>query len=219
MDNSFLRSEIESDMAVRQANLSRIKTIPSRYSFRNEDTDTWLRCAFPIIYAEWEGFFVYALSLYFREVNKLHLCLDDLHDSYFIRNAEKNFRQLKEYPTKDRHKLNFLKGMLTYFRNTGEVLVNQEINTESNLGFGVMNAILGHLNMNRIEDHIDHDAYSIKDDMDKFLLDKRNGLVHGDPASTVDTAQISSAIALVERLMDLTKETILDGFQRDVYHI
>ena len=217
MDNSFLRSELEADIAVRQQNLSRIKTIPTRYLFRGDDVDSWLRCAFPIIYAEWEGFFVYALSLYFREVNKLHLSLDDLNDKYFVRNADKKFKQLREYPSDFGKRLSFLKNMLTYFRNTGEVDLHTEVNTESNLGFKVMNTILGGLNFTLIENHINHDAYSLKDDMDKFLLDKRNGLVHGDPASTVTSDQVTAAITLVERLMDLTKETILDGYKNEVF--
>ena len=194
MDNSFLRSELESDIAVRQQNLSRIKTLPVRYLFRGDDVNTWLRCAFPIIYAEWEGFFVYALSLYFREVNKLHLCLDDLSDKYFVRNADKKFKQLREYPSDFGGKLSFLKNLLAYFRNMGEVDLYTEVNTESNLGFKVMNTILSGLNLKPIVDHIDNDAYSLKQDMDKFLLDKRNGLVHGDPASTVTTEQVTTEV-------------------------
>lgn len=217
MDETFLKSEIEADIAVRQQNLSRIKTIPSRYLFRQDDEDSWLRCAFPIIYAEWEGFFVYALSLYFREVNKLHLKLDELNDKYFVRNVEKSFKQLKEYPSVFGKKLSFLKNLLTYFRTMGVVDLNAEVNTESNLGFKVMNVILGGLNFTLVEDHIDHDAYSLKDDMDMFLLDKRNGLVHGDPASTVTTEQVTKAVALVERLMNLTKEAILNGYKNEVF--
>ena len=217
MDNSFLRSELEADITVRQENLTRIKTIPSRYMFLEDDVKSWLRCAFPIIYAEWEGFFVYALSLYFREVNKLHLCLDDLNDKYFVRNADKTFKQLNEYPSDYSKRLSFLKSLLTYFRNTGDVDLKTEVNTESNLGYKVMNTILKGLNLEPIEDHIDHDAYSLKDDMDKFLLDKRNGLVHGDPASTVTTDQVAKAITLVNRLMFVTKETILEGFKNEVF--
>lgn len=217
MDESFLRSEIEADIAQRQLNLSHIKTIPTRYLFRQEDVNTWLRCAFPIIYAEWEGFFVYALSLYFREVNKLHLGLDQLNDKYFVRNADKNFKQLNEYPSVFKKRLAFLRDLHSYFRNTGDVTLSNEVNTESNLGFKVMNAILGGLNFTIIEDHIDHDAYSLKDDMDKSLLDKRNGLVHGDPAYTVSTDQVTNAVALVERLMNLTKDTILAGYKNEVF--
>lgn len=217
MDETFLRDEIEADIEVRLKNLSRIKTIPTRYLFRQADVESWLRCAFPIIYAEWEGFFVYALSLYFREVSKLHLRMDELSDKYFVRNADKKFKQLKEYPSDYGKRLNFLKNLLAYFRNMGEVDLNSEVNTESNLGFKVMNIILGGLNFTLVEDHIDHDAYSLKDDMDKFLLDKRNGLVHGDPASTVTSDQVAKAITLVERLMNLTKETILEGYKNEVF--
>lgn len=219
MDDNFLRSELEADITVRQQNLSRIKTMPARYMFRGDDVNTWLRCAFPIIYAEWEGFFVYALSLYFREVNKLHLCMDDLNDKYFVRNADKKFKQLKEYPTDFGKRLTFLKNLLAYFRNTGEVDLHSEVNTESNLGFKVTNAILSGLNLQPIEDHVDYNAYSLKDDMDRFLLDKRNGLVHGDPASTVTSDQVTDAITLVERLMELTKKTILDGYKNEVFKV
>lgn len=217
MDNNFLKSELDADMAVRQENLSRIKTMPTRYLFRLDDVNTWLRCAFPIIYAEWEGFFVYALSLYFREINKLHLSLDDLNERYFVRNADKTFKQLSEYPTDFKKRLTFLRSLLNYFRNTGEVELKTEVNTESNLGFKVMNAIFSGLNFQRVEDHINHDAYSLKDDMDKFLLDKRNGLVHGDPSSTVTPEEVSSAISLVERLMEITKDIIADGFKNEVF--
>ena len=150
-------------------------------------------------------------------MNKLHLKLDELNDKYFVRNADKNFKQLKEYPSDYGKRLNFLKNLLTYFRNMGEVDLNMEVNTESNLGFKVMNVILGGLNFTLVEDHVNHDAYSLKDDMDKFLLDKRNGLVHGDPASTVTVEQVTKAITLVERLMNLTKETILEGYKREVF--
>lgn len=217
MDNSFLKSELDADIAVRQENLSRIKTMPTRYLFRGDDVNTWLRCAFPIIYAEWEGFFVYALSLYFREVNKLHLSLDDLNERYFVRNADKTFKQLSEYPSDFKKRLTFLRSLLLYFRNTGEVDLKTEVNTESNLGFKVMNVILSGLNFQLVEDHINHDAYSLKEDMDKFLLDKRNGLVHGDPASTVTFEEVSGGIALVERLMVLTKDIIADGFKNEVF--
>lgn len=217
MDNNFLKSELDADIAVRQENLSRIKTMPTRYLFRLDDVNTWLRCAFPIIYAEWEGFFVYALSLYFREINKLHLSLDDLNERYFVRNADKTFKQLGEYPTDFKKRLTFLRSLLNYFRNTGEVDLKTEVNTESNLGFKVMNAIFSGLNLQRVEDHINHDAYSLKDDMDKFLLDKRNGLVHGDPSSTVTSEEVSSAISLVERLMEITKDIIADGFKNEVF--
>lgn len=219
MNEAFLRSELEADIAIRRDNLSRIKTMASRYSFRDDDQASWRRCCFPIIYAEWEGFFVLSLSLYFREINKLHLSLDDLSDKYFVRNAHKKFRQFTNFPEGFDKRLRFLKDLLLYFRNVGEVDLIKDVNTESNLGFKTANAILGGLDLRQIEDHVNHDAYSIKDELDKILLDKRNGLVHGDPASTVTNTQIAQAVDLVFLLMDLTKDSILEGYSREVFRV
>ena len=81
MKSDFLRSEIESDITTRERNLTLIKTLPSRYpGFREEDKKCWERCSFPIIYAEWEGFFVSAFRLYLREISKENLMVHELSD-------------------------------------------------------------------------------------------------------------------------------------------
>lgn len=217
MDDSFLRSEIEADMEVRMRSLTLIKTMSSRYGFRRADKDEWLRCSFPVIYAEWEGFFCSSIALYFRQINRLNLKFHDIHPNYFVRNAEKTFRQFKEYPSGMKQKHTFLSKLYTYFHN--DLILRTDVNTEDNLGFNVMNNIFDTLNMGQIDDHINHDDYSLKDDLNKFLLDTRNGIAHGNPSKTLDVSDITRAIALVKNLMQLSMEKILSGYRNEVFRI
>lgn len=219
MDSTFLRSEIEGDISRREAYMTRVKTLSSRYSFLEKDVETWLRCSFPIIYAEWEGFFVNAMTLFIREINLLGLSHDNLAEKYYVNNIEKRYKQLKQYPQDDKfnQKKRFLYGLKDYLRQTTAVTLSSEINTESNLGFNVLNAILDLYCINKIEDHLDHNETSYKSELDSFLLDKRNGIAHGDPSVTISVGDITKAINLVTRMMYEVKENICDAFEREVY--
>lgn len=218
MSSDFLRSEIEADIMARDRNLTLMKTLPSRYpDFRNEDRECWERCSFPIIYAEWEGFFVTAFQLYLREINKLGLRINELSKHYLLRETECRFTQLKEYPKELKKRQNFLQSLMTYFREDNPMMLKMDVNTESNLGFGIMNGILSYFNLREIDEHIDRDAYSLKDDMNNFMLHIRNGIAHGDPTITACTADITKAVALVKRLMYLIEDVLCEGFDNEVY--
>lgn len=218
MKSDFLRNEIDADISVRYRHLTLIKTLPSRYpDFRMEDKECWVRCSFPIIYAEWEGFFVSAFQLYLREINKLGLKINELSKHYLLRETECRYKQLKEYPKDMSKRHNFMQNLMAYFRDDTPMVLKLDVNTESNLGYGIMNGILNYFNLNIVEDHIDHDDYSLKNDMDKFMLNTRNGIAHGDPTVTASTEDITKAIALVERLMNVIEDVLCEGFDKEVY--
>ena len=218
MKSDFLRSEIDADITARDRNLTLMKTLPSRYpDFRDEDRACWERCSFPIIYAEWEGFFVAAFQLYLREINKLGLRIYELSKHYLLRETECRFRQFKEYPSELKKRQNFLKDLMSFFRGNDAMSLKLDVNTESNLGFGVMNGILHYFNLTEVIDHIDHDEYSLKEDMDKFMLNTRNGIAHGDPSVSATSTDITKAIALVKRLMYVIEDVLCEGFDNDVY--
>lgn len=218
MDTTTLRSDLEADIAKRSTNLTSMRTMASRYGFSSTDIDTINRCAFPIIYAEWEGFFVYAMSLYLQAINQQGLTLDELNEHYYVLLCEKTYKQLKDYPDKFNKKKSFLYGFKGFMRNTGPVSFMTTVNTESNLGFDVMNTILGLYEIEKLKDHINNDAYSLKSKMNLFL-DKRNGLAHGDPAASATASDISDAILLVELLMEHIKEHIITAADTDAFHV
>ena len=57
----------------------------------------------------------------------------------------------------------------------------------------------------------------MSDELDKFLLHNRNGIAHGNPSGTITMDEITKAIRLVEKLMDLTKESIVNGYKNDCF--
>ncbi len=217
MDEKFLKSEIENDIDYRSRTLDQIKTIPTRYWFLQGDIPVWRRCVFPIIYAEWEGFFANATQLYFREINKHQFKLEDLSGVYFVGNVEKKFSQFKEYPKDIKKKENFLVKLLLFLRDTGDVTVDINTSARSNLNFQTLNNVLRNLGLKEIEDNVYHNKYSLKDDMNTFLLYTRNLIAHGQNPASLSNNDVTKAIDLVKLLMNLTKNSILQGFHDEVF--
>lgn len=71
--------------------------------------------------------------------------------------------------------------------------------------------------MPKVEDHLNHNDYSLKDDMNKFLLETRNSIAHGNPSRTLKMEDITHAIRLVKDLMHLSMETILKAYREDAF--
>lgn len=217
MDTRVFVEEVEADILERERNLTLLKTIPTRYGFQDNDKAAWIRCSFPIIYAEWEGFFVNTATLYLRQINGLKLRKGQLGKHYLVRDVEKKFKQINNnYPQKLEKRHDFISKFMQYSK-TDAVDLSTEINTESNLGFNELNGILKALTLNQVEDHVNNDAYSLKSDLNSFLLDTRNGIAHGNPMRTINAEDITKAINLVERLMEIVKINFQKGLENEVY--
>ncbi len=217
MDTRVFIEEVDADIQERERNLTLLKTIPTRYGFQPNDQAAWVRCSFPIIYAEWEGFFVNTATLYLRQINSQNLSKEQLGKHYLVRDVEKKFKQINNnYPQKLDKRHTFISSFMQYCKDDS-VDLSTEINTESNLGFHELNGILEALNLTTVEDHINHDAYSLKDNLNKFLLDTRNGIAHGNPTQTITIDDITKAIQLVKDLMEITKEKFKEGLENEVY--
>ena len=217
MDTRVFLEEVEADIQDREVNLILLKSIPVRYGFRPNDKATWTRCSFPIIYAEWEGYFANTATLYLRQINGLNLRKEQLSKHYLVRDVEKKFKQINnQYPQKLDKRHNFISDFMQYCKND-TVDLSTEINTESNLGFQELNGILETLNLTTVEDHVNHDAYSLKDDLNKFLVDTRNGIAHGNPTQTITADDIARAVELVRDLMEIIKEKFREGLEHEVF--
>lgn len=217
MDSRVFIEEVEADIQERERNLTLLKTIPTRYGFKSNDQAAWIRCSFPIIYAEWEGFFVNTATLYLRQINGLNLNKTQLGKHYLVRDVEKKFKQINNnYPFKLDSRHRFICDFMNYCK-TDAIDLSTEINTESNLGFQELNGILETLNLCSVEDHVNHDEYSLKNDLNKFLLDTRNGIAHGNPTKTITSSDVVRAIDLVKNLMEIVKGKFREGLDNEVY--
>jgi hypothetical protein len=136
---------------------------------------------------------------------------------------ESTFRQFKQYPNpkSDEDKPKIVKKKVDFFNALGlfyksnTLQIHPNINTESNVGFNVLNRILNDFNLEKIPPH--ENNYSLKDELGK-LLQIRNAVAHGQKSSiVVNREDLERAIKLVDKLMDLVFERIKNGFIEKSY--
>lgn len=211
----MLEQEIKSDIQERKELMSKIKTFSSRYPFDSEDKELFLRYSIPTVYAIWEGFIQTSFQTYVDELNTLNLTTMTLCKPILVYHLETNFKQFKEYPGKPTGKIVFF-DKLSQFYQSESIEITREINTESNVGFNVLNKILAIFNLQGIQEYPEP-RYSIKQDLDGFLLRKRNAIAHGELSTAVSQEDIERAIYLIETLMDLVFDRIIEGFETQSY--
>jgi hypothetical protein len=98
----------------------------------------------------------------------------------------------------------------------GALEFSATVNTESNVGFEVLNKILQKLGLEKIQEYPEP-RYSLKAEL-KHLLEVRNAIAHGnDSAVVVKRDDLDKVIKLVEILMDLILEKIINGIETKAY--
>lgn len=217
---NLLEQEIMSDIEERRELMSWLKLLCARYGFSNTDEELFLYYSIPIVYATWEGFIQTSFQIYVRELNKLELTIDQVCDSIIIYHIESTFPQFKQYPDADKfNKKVIFFNRLGVFYKTNPLEISPKINTESNVGFKVLNRILTDFNLDKIPEFPDPGSgYSLAEELDKFLLKIRNTVAHGQQSSIVVRREdLERAIKLVDKLMDLVFNRIKTGFINKSY--
>jgi len=217
IDITLLEQEIMSDIDERRELMSWVKLLCARYGFLEEDEQLFLNYSIPIVYSIWEGFVQTSFQIYIRELNKLELSIDDISNPIIIYHIESSFPQFKQYPEADKFtkKVNFF-NKLGQFYKTNPLEINPNINTESNVGFNVLNRLLNDFNLEKIPEYSEP-QYSLKNELTKLLKD-RNTIAHGQrDAIVVNRGDLERAIQVVDKLMDLVFERIKTGFIEKSY--
>lgn len=217
MSITILEEEIQSDIDERKGLLLQTKTIPLRYNFSNSDEQHFINYSIPIIYSIWEGFVQTTFQTYIREINRLNLSIDLICKPILIHNIESKFKQLRQYPDKLPRKVKFLSELRSFF-NTNPIYVSPTVNTQSNVGFNVLNGLLASFNLGSIPEY-PQPGFSLKVELDDFLLKIRNDVAHGQNAILVNRDDVERAIKLVELLMDLMYSKIREGFLTEESHL
>lgn len=213
---SLLEQDIQDDINERVVQMTKVKTLSSQYSYNLSDEQFLLNYSFPIVYSIWEGFVQTAFQIYIRELNKLNLSIDEISEHILVFSMETTFKQLFSYPQKHRQKIAYFDKMKIYFRNNGSVYINPVVNTESNVGFNVLNRILEDFNLAKIPEYVTP-RVSMKHELDNFLLKIRNGVAHGNSAYNVTRDDLNRAISIVNDLMDLVFKSIKGGFSQNIH--
>ena len=148
---------------------------------------------------------------------KLELSIDDVCNHIIIYHIESRFPQFKQYPEPDKfnRKVNFFDKLAKFYKTT-PLEINPNINTESNVGFNVLNRILSDFNVEKIPEYPEP-QYSLKDELAK-LLQIRNSVAHGQKSAIgVNREDLERAIKVVDKLMELVFERIKTGFIEKSY--
>jgi hypothetical protein len=210
----MLKQMLKDDIYERQEALSKIKTLYLRYKFKQDDEQIFLNYAIPSIYAIWEGFVQTSFQTYIHELNKLQLKHNEICDNLLVKHIESTFKQFNEYPKDFKKKVTFFQG-LEQFYQAKYVDINKTVNTESNVGFDVINKLLISFNLKTIPEYPEP-GYSLKKALIDFL-DMRNKLAHGQNAVKVSRSILNESTSLVIMLMNMVYDLIIDGYENKSY--
>lgn len=211
----MLAQNIRADIEERQNLMLQIKTLYLRYDFNEKDEQLFLNYSVPAIYAVWEGFIQTSFQTYIQELNKLDLSVNTICKPLLVYHMESSFKQFREYPEKLNGKVTFFE-KLNQFYQSEFIDISRTVNTESNVGFNVLNKILKTFNLDLIPEY-PQPRYSLLQELDMFLLKTRNSVAHGQNSIVINREDLDRAIKLIEMLMDLVFEKIVQGFESQSY--
>lgn len=161
--------------------------------------DALLRAAVPVMYAHWEGHFVYAANAYLNFIADKRVLISLLKDEFWALTVKKRYRhnQLNSEKSFSRFLVD-IKGLTdrTFKKGTFE-----RINGQSNLNSEVLEFCCSCI-------CIDITPYQgMYDFIDKDLIDRRNHIAHGSSLK-FPASQISDWRDKVVELMRLTQTQI-----------
>jgi RiboL-PSP-HEPN len=192
-----------------------------RYSLSSKHQDIFSAQSVSMIYSIWESFVQKSFNIYIDELNKLNFDLYDFDDGIVIHHMEKSFKQFKEYPATDTKKMNFFRSLKESYASNN-CSISRIVNTESNVGFDVLNKLLKSFSLEQFPDHwkeYTHPNTNLRESLN-LLLRLRNAVAHGgDLASEemVDQAVYSRFKKLVTDLMYEVRLKMLNSIENQTF--
>ena len=190
-----------------------------RYQLTDKHYTIFSTSSISLLYAIWEGFVQRIFALYVDQINEEGLELFSLCDSLIILCKERQFQQLKEYPKKDGKKISLIRKMKEFYTLETHK-IPRTIDTESNVGFQILNKLMDQFNLDAYAEHWEeysHPNNNLKENMQLFLR-LRNTVAHGAellPQESIDQKMYVRFKKLVLELMyDIRKKMIVGLSQK-----
>lgn len=174
-----------------------------------------------ILYSYWEGYVQNSFRLYIEYLNSLHIAFCQLSNEIVIFHMENTFKEFREYPEKLKRKIVFFNKLEEHF-SEGQHDISQFINTESNVGFSVLNKLLTQFSLTPFPEHWERYTYpnaNLKETLDTFLR-YRNGVAHGGDVSSEEkiTQEVYAKYRmLINDLMYAIHDKFMEGIQSRTY--
>ncbi len=169
-----------------------------------------------MLYSMWEGFIQNLFGLYIDEINKEEIPLFNLSNNLIIFCKERNFRQLKEYPNKIGQKISYMKKLKSFYTQDVHE-IPRTVDTESNIGFEVLNKLLENFNLETYPESWESYKYpepNLKENFKTFLR-LRNSVAHGGellPNESIDQK-------VFNRFKNLTLDMMYDIREKMIFAI
>lgn len=152
----------------------------NRYNLSEKHFIIFSKNSISILYSIWEGFVREIFSIFIDEINSEGAGFFGMADNIIIFCCEREFRQLKDYPLKVRKKISYFKKLKEFYSN--EIRrVPRDVDTESNVGFEVLNKLLIQFNLETYPEQwgkYKYPAPNLKENLSMFLR-LRNTIAHG----------------------------------------
>lgn len=199
--------DLEIDWVIRET--TRIKLLPHRYEFIEEEKDIYYKSMVPMIYAYLEGFVKNAIRIYMKFVNQLDLTFNDISIRLLVHKIEKKYNCFKENIKSIQNKEKLVEQLLQDINNNDKT-INFNDKAIQNINSDRLNKLLRELNFKEIEDR------KIKDGLNK-LLQYRNGIAHGENSYRVDENLLIEFIDTIIKTMDYVSDIICNGYDSKNY--
>ena len=199
--------DLEIDWVIRET--TRIKLLPHRYEFIEEEKDIYYKSMVPMIYAYLEGFVKNAIRIYMKFVNQLDLTFNDISIRLLVHKIEKKYNCFKENIKSIQNNEKLVEQLLQDINNNDKT-INFNDKAIQNINSDRLNKLLRELNFKEIEDR------KIKDGLNK-LLQYRNGIAHGENSYRVDENLLMEFIDTIIKTMDYVSDIICTGYDSKYY--
>jgi len=182
--------EIMADIDWRVSELSTLKSIPIKYSFRPEHKELQIKYTIPAVYAIWEGFVKSCFIIYSHHLNTLSIKRNEISINLLTHHldSECDFNNPRNNFDSKTRIVNLIDSLLT-----DTITIKPNVPTESNVNFKVLNKILERFCMDKV-------PISYEAKLNKLLL-FRNKIAHGENSITVNINHLTEFITTVENLM------------------
>lgn len=186
-----------------------IRSLPTRYSFSENEKKIHYATTVVIIYANWEGFVKESVRIYLEHINRQEYLISHLNDTYYaylvnqhlnLRKETTSFRAIVRSCANLRSKL---EEETAYF--------DPNVNTKSNANCDNVNALFEGLGVYQV---IDKSIYGGR--IDK-LLNFRNNIAHGSNTIPVGNDDVTTFVTLVEELMEILSLALNQAISQKIW--
>ncbi|HCM76444.1 MAG TPA: hypothetical protein DIS90_08675 [Cytophagales bacterium] len=192
-----------------------------RYDLSSKHQNIFWAHSISMLYSVWEGFVQNGFKLYVDELNSYNLNIFEFCPKIVIHHMENSFKQLLDYPSKEGAKMKLYQNLKNFYLASNDP-IQRIINTESNVGFNVINTLLQRFGLESFPEHWDKYAYpntNLKESLALFLK-LRNEVSHGSVSYSsviIDQNGYNRFKHLVRDLMYEIRKKMMDGLNSQAY--